>query len=272
MEKEEQLDIGFDGLLDALHNSTRRTILSKLSKLPQTISELANALGITRQAIHRQIGLLLKANLIEKIMPEIKEGKYRIKKNISVRIDITPDYYNINYSTAEIDEKSSSLMFKDDEDTSTYDNINVPEEKIKYLGERIGQIETEIKALENERSNLLQSKECFIIELKNLMNQKYREQLSEIISERRQKERLIKESLNLGEEIFFTLFFNPQKYFKRKNVVNNLLDDLFFASADMEIRERNRVSVEPLLKDLSRMMNFMREDEDEDEWFFDFGF
>ena len=270
----ETQDIKLDNLLDVLGNPTRRMILAKLAKLPHYASELANSLHISRQRIHSQLRELKKNNLIEPFNPDdnVKENKYRIKKNISVRIDITPDYYNINYNTTEIDDKASSLMFKDVEDTSTYERINIPEDKIKYLGERIREIETEINVIENERSNLLQSKECFIIELKNLMNQKYRERLSNIIGERRQKERLIKESLNLGEEIFFTLFFNPEKYSKRKNVVDNLLDDLFFASADMEIRARNRVSIEPLLKDLSRMMNFMREDEDEDEWFFNFGF
>ena len=268
----ETQDIKLDNLLDVLGNPTRRMILAKLAKLPHYASELANSLHISRQRIHSQLGELKKNNLIEPFSPDdnVKENKYRIKKNIAVRIDITPDYYNINYSTTEIDDKTSSLMLKDVEDTSNYEKINVPDDKIKYLGERIRQIEFELNDIENERSNLLQSKECFIIELKNLMNQKYREELSKIIGERRHKERLIKESLNLGEEIFFTLFFNPEKYFKKINVVENLLDDLFFASTDMEIRARNRVSVEPLLKDLSRLMNFMREDED--EWFFDFGF
>jgi predicted transcriptional regulator len=267
----ETQNIKLDNLLDVLGNPTRRMILAKLAKLPHYASELANSLHISRQRIHSQLGELKKNNLIEPFNPDdnVKENKYRIKKNISVRIDITPDYYSINYSTTEIDDKASSLMFKDDEDTSTYENIHVPENKIKYLGERIREIESDINVLENARRNLLQSKECFIIELKNLMNQQYRERLSKIIGERRQKERLIKESLNLGEEIFFTLFFNPEKYFKKINV-ENLLDDLFFASTDLEIRARNRVSVEPLLKDLSKLMHFMREDKD--EWFFDFSF
>jgi len=267
----ETQNIKLDNLLDVLGNPTRRMILAKLAKLPHYASELANSLHISRQRIHSQLGELKKNNLIEPFSPDdnVKENKYRIKMNISVRIDITPDYYNINYSTTEIDNTTSSLMLKDIEDSSIYEKISVPDDKIKYLGERIRQIESEINDVENERRNLLQSKECFIIELKNLMNQKYRKELSKIIGERRQKERLIKESLNLGEEIFFTLFFNPEKYYKKINV-ESLLDDLFFASTDMEIRARNRVSVEPLLRDLSRLMNFMREDED--EWFFDFSF
>lgn len=269
----ETQDIKLDNLLDVLGNPTRRMILAKLSKLPHYASELANSMNISRQRIHSQLKELKKHNLIEPFNPDdnIKENKYRIKQNISIRIDITPDYYNINYNTTEIDDKNPSLMLKDVEGSNKYEKIIVPDEKFKYLGEKIKQIESEIQGLENERQNLLQSKECYIIELKHLMSKQYREKLLEKIRERRNKERLIKESLNLGEEIFFTLFFNTEKYFKRINV-NSLLDDLFFSDMDMQIRAQNRVSVEPLLKDLSKLMGFLREDEEEEDWFFDFNF
>ena len=267
----EDKEIKLDDLLDVLGNPTRRMILAKLAKLPHYASELANSLKISRQRIHSQLKELKKYNIIEPFDPEenVKENKYRIKKNLSVRIDITPDYYNINYNMTEIDNKNPSLMLKDVEDTKKYEKIDAPDEKIKYLGERIKRIESEIQDLENERQNLLQSKECYIIELKHLMSKQYRDKLLAKIKERRNKERLIKESLNLGEEIFFTLFFNPEKYFEKIDV-NSLLDDLFFSDMDMQLRAQNRVSVEPLLKDLSKLMGFLREDEDEEEWFFDF--
>ncbi len=201
----ESQDIRLNDLLDLLGNPTRRKILAKLAKLPHYASELANSLNISRQRIHSQLKELKKHNLIEPFNPDkdVKENKYRIKKNISVRIDITPDYYNINYSTTQIDDKKSSLMLKDIEDTSTYEEINIPEDKIKYLGERIREIESEIKNLENERSNLLQSKECFIIELKNLMNQQYRQQLKEKIEERRTKEKQCEKDFFSQIQAFF---------------------------------------------------------------------
>ncbi len=84
--------------------------------------------------------------------------------------------------------------------------------------------------------------------------------------ERRQKDKLIKESLNLGEEIFYTIFFNPEKYFRKINI-DSLLDDLFFSDMDIDLRAKNRVSIKPLLKDLSKIIKFLHEDED--DWFFD---
>ena len=65
------------------------------------------------------------------------------------------------------------------------------------------------------------------------------------------------------------LFFNPEKYFKRTSVslLDRLLDDLFSSDMDIDLRARNRVSIEPLLKDLSKIMDFLHEEED--DWFFD---
>ena len=76
----------------------------------------------------------------------------------------------------------------------------------------------------------------------------------------------MRESLNLGEEILFTLFFNPEKYFNKINV-DSLLDDLF-SDMDSELRDMNRVSVKPLLRDLSKLMDFLYEEDD--DWFFNF--
>jgi len=70
----------------------------------------------------------------------------------------------------------------------------------------------------------------------------------------------------LEKEIFYTLFYNPIKYFKRINI-DSLLDDMFFSDMDLISRDQHRVSVRHLLRDLSNMMDFLKEDED--NWFFD---
>jgi len=258
--------ISLDSLLEILGNPTRRALLSKLAKIFLSTSELANVLGISRQAVHSQLKILSNNNIIEEIDPKKPGGKYGIKSNLSIRIDISPDYYNIKYNSSEINDKSSSINLKDIGCSIDFENIKEPEEKIRFLGVEIKKIEKNLNILENDRRSLLKNKECFIIELKNIMEQQYREKLMQFIKERRNKDKLIKESLNLGEDIFFTLFFNPEKYFKRINM-DNLLDDLFFSDMDMDLRARNRVSVEPLLKDLSKLMDFFWEDED--DWFFD---
>ena len=242
-----------DTLLEILGNPTRRVILAKLAKVPHGASDLARSLGISRQAVHSQLKILSDNSIIENIDPKPRGGKYRIMSNFSLRIDFTPDYYNIEYDVATIDEKSEILQLKDIGYNVDYKKIKNPDKKLRFLGEKIKEIEQNIIELEEERSNLLQNKECLIIELKKLIGQQYEGQLREGRS-------------NLEKEIFYTLFYNPIKYFKRINI-DSLLDDMFFSDMDLISRDQHRVSVRHLLRDLSNLMDFLKEDED--NWFFD---
>lgn len=242
-----------DTLLEILGNPTRRVILAKLAKVPHGASELARSLGISRQAVHSQLKILSDNSIIENIDPKPRGGKYRIISNLSLRIDFTPDYYNIEYNVATIDEKSEILQLKDIGYNVDYKKIKIPDKKFRFLGEKIKEIEQNIIELEEERSGLLQNKECLIVELKNLMGQQYEGQLR-------------KGRSNLEKEIFYTLFYSPIKYFKRINI-DSLLDDMFFSDMDLISRDQHRVSVRHLLRDLSNLMDFLKEDED--NWFFD---
>jgi len=74
------------------------------------------------------------------------------------------------------------------------------------------------------------------------------------------------EQPNLEKEIFYTMFFNTNRYFKRINI-DSLLDDMFFSGMDLIRRDMTKVSIDHLLRDLSKFMDFFREEED--DWFFD---
>jgi len=260
MEIEEQdgkeLFLSLDNLLEILGNPTRRIILSKLAKVPLGASELAASFGkkISRQAIHSQLNVLSDYGIIESFGEDPRNIKYRIKSNLSFRIDITPDYYNISYNVSQRDAYQEGLELKNTGCETDYQKISDPNDKLRFLGERINEIEHNIKSLEEERNNLLHNKECFIIELKNLMKNQYQNLKT-------------KEQPNLEKEIFYTLFYNPIKYFKRINI-DTLLDDMFFSEMGPIRRETNKLSIRYLLRDLSELMDFMREDED-DFWFFD---
>jgi len=245
--------INLDTLLEILGNPTRRIILAKLAKVPHGASELARSLGISRQAVHSQLKILSDNGIIKNLDPKSRGRKYRIMSNLSLRIDLSPDHYNIEYDVTTIDKKSETLQLKDIGYSVDYKKIKIPNKKLRFLGEKIKEIEQNIIELEEERSNLLQNKECLIVELKNLMGQQYEGQL--------RKGRSI-----LEKEIFYTLFYNPIKYFKRINI-DSLLDDMFFSDMDLISRDQHRVSIRHLLRDLSNLMDFVKEDED--NWFFD---
>ena len=258
-------------MLEILGNPTRRAILTKLSKVPHSAPELASSLGISRQAVHSQLALLQNNNIIEAIeSAETRGDKYRVKSNISVNIDITPDYYNIKYNTSTPDSESEMVEFKDMSWSINYSKIKTPNDKIKYLGDEMRKVEKSLIDLENKRKEFLTQKECLILEIKNLMHGQFKEKLETMLRSKYEdiKDKNLRASLNLTEEILTTMFFKPERYFKGFRI-DVLMDDLFFS--DMDKYERNRrfgSLYRPLLEDLSRMMGFLREDED--DWFLDF--
>ncbi|MFX1302578.1 MAG: ArsR/SmtB family transcription factor [Promethearchaeota archaeon] len=260
MELEEQegndVFLSMDNLLEILGNPTRRIILSKLAKVPLGASELAASFGkkISRQAIHSQLKMLSDYGIIESFGEDPRNIKYHIKSNLSLRIDITPDYYNINYNVAKVEDIKKSLKLQDTGYHIDYQKIKNPDKKLRFLGEKIMNIEQDIGDLEAKRNSLLRNKECFIIELKKIIRDQYEDDLR------------TKEQPNLEKEIFYTLFYNPIKYFNRINI-DKLLDDMFFSEMGPIRRDQHKVSIQHLLRDLSNLMDFLREDED--DWFFD---
>ena len=249
--------ISLDNLLEMLGNPTRRMILSKLAKVPHSASELSKVLGISRQAVHGQLDKLSSNNVIERIGDEKRGGKYRIKSILSIRIDITPDHYNIQYSMAQIDEDAKSIDLKDIGCSIKFESIKSPNKKIRFLGEQIKDIEQKIREFELERSKLLQNKECYIVELKNIINDTYQK---DFLKKRPELE-------NLEREIFYTLFYNPGQFRQRINI-DNLMEDLFFSDLDPFKRATHKLDVTNLLKDLSSFMDFLWKDDE--DWFFDF--
>ena len=249
--------ISLDNLLEILGNPTRRIILSKLAKVPHSTSELSKILGISRQAVHSQLEILSSNEVLERIGDEKRGGKYRIKSNLSIRIDITPDYYKIKYTMSHIDNEAKSINLKDIGCSTKFESIKSPDDKIRYLGQQIRDSEKNLKILEGERSKLLQNKECFIIELKNIINQTYQKHFLKSKSEVE----------NLEREIFYTLFYNPAQFRKRISI-DKLIDNLFFSNLDNFTRESKVTNVKTLLKDMSSFMDFLWEDDD--DWFFDF--
>ena len=258
-------NINSDVLLDILGNQNKRMILAKLTKVPHSASELAHDLNISRQAVHVQLKSLEEKGIIETIGDT---GKYRLKMNFSITVDISPNYFNIKYNTSQTQSKLMEIELKNTEYSSAYESIKAPDKKIKFLGKKIKDIESHINALERERKELLTKKECCIVELKNIMENKVKKQLIETIRERRSKEKFVRQSLNFGEELFFTLFFNPEKYLEIEKIKIDALLDEIFPGMDSELRNVKRVSAQPLLKDLSKFFKFIQEEDD--DWIFRF--
>jgi ArsR family transcriptional regulator, cadmium/lead-responsive transcriptional repressor len=66
-------------LFDALADPTRRTVMRMLSEQgPQSATELANELPVTRQAVAKHLASLVDAGLVEIAELEGREKRYRL--------------------------------------------------------------------------------------------------------------------------------------------------------------------------------------------------
>ena len=210
----EQQLIGLDSLLEILGNPTRRSILSKLAKVPHTGPEIADDLGISRQAIHSQLKLLTDSGLIEGPPEGSRGGTFRIRSNISVRIEITPQYYNIKFTTNPAFNDSNATEFQDMNCSINYSKIKTVDDKIKFLGDQILKVEQDISHLDQERKEFLIRKQCILQEIRKLMQGQYKTNLEKRLKVRYNsiKDKSLNDLFNLSEEIVFTMFYNPQRY------------------------------------------------------------
>ncbi|MFW9930658.1 MAG: ArsR/SmtB family transcription factor [Candidatus Thorarchaeota archaeon] len=267
-EREEKQIIGLDSLLELLGNSTRRLILAKLAKVPHSAPELANDLGISRQAVHNQLDKMINDyKIIEIIDPDdTRGGKYRIRGNISIRVDMSPNYFNIKYSSSTV-EKQESMILNDLKCANDYSKIKSLNDKVKFLGDEIVKIEQKLSDIDDNRQDLIHQKKLLLFEIRRLMKEQYRKKFEDMLKDRDLKEKSIVQTINQAEEVLFTMFFNPNRYFNRINI-DNLLEDLFFSGMDIREKSGRSGPIKDLLEDMSRLMGFLREDDD--DWFFDF--
>ncbi|MHA1804192.1 MAG: ArsR/SmtB family transcription factor [Promethearchaeota archaeon] len=250
-----EIKLNLDTLLEILGNPTRRAILAKLAKVPHSTSELARSLKISRQATHSQLDILENYGLIEKIETEKRGSKYKIKSNINVRIDISPDYYNINYNFSFPLNNNDSRYRKKIGFPPDYNKLKKPGDKIKVLAKKIKDLETNLEKIEKERQDMVHFKQCLISELKNVIEMTYDTKYF----------RNDPEFDNLEKEIALSLFFNPKRYFDEINI-DELLEDVFFTEMDKIRKEQSNVLIRHLLRDLSRFIDFLYEEDD--SWFF----
>ncbi len=247
-----------DTFLEIIGNPTRRAILSKTAKVPLTIKELSDTLKISRQAVHSQMELLKKFYIVEEFDISGKKGKaYKIKDNISIHIDLSPNYFNIKHNLDQKEEKSDIIDEQISEIYSDLDEFKDESEKIHYLGKKIKELDNELKNLDYKRNNIILRKECLLGKIKENLDMLYNEESG-----------LSKVYRNQGKEILSTFFFSPEKFFGRFNI-ENLIDEMFYLKRDEIEQAKSEISIKILLKDMSKLMDFLWK-EDENDWFFDF--
>ena len=89
-----------DKTLNLLQNKTRRLILERLVREPHYPMQLAELIGISQQAIKKNLRELENGGFVEKMQVASEKGGpprtiFRVQEAFSLRIDLGPDLFKI---------------------------------------------------------------------------------------------------------------------------------------------------------------------------------
>jgi hypothetical protein len=114
--------------MKALLNSTRWSILQKLSKEPKFPAELAREMGIHEQKIYYHIRQLINANLVEVAFEKEIRGaiaRFYITKEEVFGIELNPDEKGLSYDTNRSPLEKPRLFFNEFYQDNKFDGIIV---------------------------------------------------------------------------------------------------------------------------------------------------
>lgn len=170
-----------------LGNSTRRIILKKLARFPETgmnPEDLQQDLGVSRPAILKNIHLLLAQDLVEPVeVPSHHKGltrtNYRIKRNLSITFDLGTTY--VNMYCRGCDEKPPrakgeqkdlpSFLKRVYKTVSTEKNDrDALEGLLKTVSGKIEEVESELGEVEEKRRQLIYYKNELLKVARELAN------------------------------------------------------------------------------------------------------
>ncbi len=152
-----------DTLLSILENSTRRSILRQLLIEDSYGLELSKSLGISQQAINKQLEILEKANMILSMgtVPSSfgpPRKVYRPTGFLSVVIDYTPSFIQVAKYTLEAPKERESGL-----DNSL---------------KRIRSINSDMEKLILKRQELLEEKNQIVQNMRNKINSEVKQQFA----------------------------------------------------------------------------------------------
>jgi predicted transcriptional regulator len=224
---EEDGSFNKNAFFDIMGNDIRRKIISKLAKFPRYASDLAIDLGVSKQAVKKQLDKLINFGLIEESTPSGEEDQkkqyYQISMNValSAQIDLTPNYFQLNAENKPEDLIAELNKMKHNPKTallsSTVDEVTYKQlgHSLNYLGSQLHLVEKKILELETKRKVLLFEKTVLLNRIQLIMNAMVEN--------------------DLEKEVIFSLFFNINSTVEGLSL-DEILNQLF-------LRKRNRAGI-----------------------------
>ncbi len=158
---------GMDSILAVVENPTRRRILQAVVKEPHYPLQLSKELGISQQAIVKNLNLMEKEGLVTSYRESSDRGPERIFYKPSSEFSITIDMRNNMFEVRMIPIEEET----EEKNTSEQDiEKSAEEQKLEAVRARISQIDRQISEFDRRRAKLVRERNDLIDEFLHMTN------------------------------------------------------------------------------------------------------
>ncbi len=153
--------IGMDSILAVVENPTRRKILQAVVKEPHYPLQLSKELGISQQAVVKNLNLMEKEGLVTSYRRSSDRGPDRIfykpSSEFTITIDMRNNMFEVKMIPIEdgLEEKTS---------TDPDEQKSIDEQKLEAVRARISQIDRQISEFDRLRAKLIRERNDLIEE------------------------------------------------------------------------------------------------------------
>ena len=186
-----------DILLSMVENPTRRKILESLVKEPHYPLQLSKELGISQQAVMKNLNMLEKNGMVVSYQVSSSMGPMRTVYEPNSEFTLVIDMRNGMFS---------ARMIEPSKEEEEVDFNDVKMESLKKTRQTISEIDTKIEELNRERSKLIREREKVMASAMSNLNgtdcgYTHRNLMYEILNEPDRSMEQLSEDLNARPEV-----------------------------------------------------------------------
>ena len=188
-----------DLVLDVIGNSTRRKILTTLSKEPMYFNQLSKQIGVGQQAILRHVRSLEESGLISSYVEKSNLAApdrryYKLKSEFSLTISMSQDAFGIKNSSITESRCNESKKFYKQFDSTPNDTSDA----LVHMQSSLVDIDDEISSLEFRLDDLRALRQLILKQLHQIGRDTFegyleREVLYDIVEQRRGRVQKVRE-------------------------------------------------------------------------------
>ena len=185
-----------DILLSMVENPTRRKILESLVKEPHYPLQLSKELGISQQAVMKNLNMLEKNGMVVSYQVSSSMGPMRTVYEPSSEFTLVIDMRNGMFS--------ARMMEPTEEENEGFENVKM--EGLKKTRQTISEIDKKIEELNKERSKLIREREKVMATAMSTINDAgcgyaHRNLMYEILNEPDRSMEQLSEDLNARPDV-----------------------------------------------------------------------